>query len=529
MKRKFRFLRSGVLVVLLLLAGAVSAADTRALLSEYVRAFNAADEELYTNAVPNAAAEDFLLKNVPRFTCPDKDIERTYYFRWWTFRKHLRNDLGHWTVTEFLPKVGWSGKGNTIVCPAGHHLREGRWLRDPVYMEDLARFWLSDPEATHRWTYSSWLFTATRLFADVSGRDALPGELLDDAVAYYRHWEAGHHRSRGRVMMGGDGKGGFVSIDNFEGTEVSLGGNGYKPLFASAMWSEAKAISEVAAKVGRADLAEEFAAKAEAVRQSIFKTCWNPDVGFFTTATAEGRKGVVRELHGYAPWYFGLPTGGRDPDWALLGDPQGFAAKFGLTFVERRAPGFALEYTGHECKWNGPSWPFATSVVLTALANDLHARPDAQHSQTSRTLFTSLLHQYAAQQSRVRPDGAIVPWIDENLNPDTGEWMARKMLLTRGGKPAERGKDYNHSTFCDLVIGGLVGIVPEGGGFSVDPLCPSDWGSFRLDNLRFRGHEVDVVWRRADGLSVIVDGRVVARRPDLGRLSVGRDAFDFNP
>lgn len=136
-------------------------------------------------------------------------------------------------------------------------------------------------------------------------------------------------------------------------------------------------------------------------------------------------------------------------------------------------------------------------------------------------MFTSLLHQYAAQQSRVCPDGSTVPWIDENLNPDTGEWMARKMLLARGFKPTERGKDYNHSTFCDLVIGGLVGIVPEdGGGFSVDPLCPSDWDSFRLDNLRFRGHEIEVVWRRPDGLSVIADGRAVACRPDLGRLSV---------
>ena len=522
MKRKCRFLRYGVLAVSLLLAGSVFAADTRALLSEYVRAFNAADEELYTNAVPNAAAEDFLLKNVPRFTCPDKDIERTYYFRWWTFRKHLRNDLGHWTITEFLPKVSWSGKGNTIVCPAGHHLREGRWLRDPRFVEDDARFWLTDPEATHRWLYSSWLFTGVCGIAAVSGRDELPVELLDAAVAYYRRWERGFVRSgwptAKTAFMGGDEKGGFLSIDNYEGTEISLGGNGYKPLFTSAMWSEAASIAKVAKAVGRQDLAAEFSAKAEAVRQSLFAQCWNPACAFFTTCATNGQKGAARELHGYAPWYFGVPTEGRDPNWALLDDPQGFAAKFGLTFVERRTPGFALDYTGHTCKWNGPSWPFATSIALTALANDLHARPT---SQTSRILFTSLLHQYAAQQSCVRPDGSTVPWIDESLNPDTGEWMTRKMLLARGGKPVERGKDYNHSTFCDLVIGGLVGIVlADDGGLTVDPLCPREWEFFRMDNLRFRGHDVEVVWRRSNGLSVIADGRVVARRPDLGRLFV---------
>ena len=59
-------------------------------LRDYVAAFNAADEELYTNAVPNAAAADFLERNVPAFECPDADVERTYAFRWWTYRKHLK-------------------------------------------------------------------------------------------------------------------------------------------------------------------------------------------------------------------------------------------------------------------------------------------------------------------------------------------------------------------------------------------------------------------------------------------------------
>ena len=53
-------------------------------------------------------------------------------------------------------------------------------------------------------------------------------------------------------------------------------------------------------------------------------------------------------------------------------DPQGFQAPFGPTTAERRHPGFAVSYEGHECQWNGPSWPFATSVTLTALANVLN-------------------------------------------------------------------------------------------------------------------------------------------------------------
>ena len=51
--------------------------DTRALLSTYVKRFNAKDDELYVNAISNAAAANFLSANIPRFACPNKDIERT--------------------------------------------------------------------------------------------------------------------------------------------------------------------------------------------------------------------------------------------------------------------------------------------------------------------------------------------------------------------------------------------------------------------------------------------------------------------
>lgn len=506
--------------------------DTKDLLRSYVRRFNSKDVELYTNEVSNAEAEDFMLTNCPRFACPDKDIERTYYFRWWTFRKHLRHDLGVWTVSEFLPKVSWSGAGNTIVCPAGHHLREGRWLRDPKYATENARFWLADPRATHRWGYSSWLFTGACGVAEVTGDEALPGELLDSAVAYYRRWEEGFERNgwpqAKTARMGGDGNGGFLSIDNYEGSEISLGGHGYKPLFASAMWSEAAHIAKIAKSTGRAELAAEFAGKAEAVRQSVLAHCWNPAVGFFTTEATNGVKGAVRELHGYAPWYFGMPTDGRSADWMQLTDPQGFAARYGLIFPERRAKGFTVDYKGHECKWNGPSWPFATSIALTALANDLH-----RSSSPSPRLFTSLLWQYADAQRRTHPkpwrekgsdsDWEVVPWIDENKHPDKDEWLSREIIRKTPSMvnrfPRERGKDYNHSTFCDLVISGLVGFVPKGAGFTVDPLFPADWDYLVLEDLRYRGHDISIRWQRGVGLCVLMDGKEVAQRETVGRLS----------
>ena len=209
--------------------------DTETILRDYVRRFNAMDEECYANAIPNAEAEAWMMENVPRFACPDKDIERTWYFRWWTYRKHLRRGAGGgWRVTEFLPEVTWAGTDNTIVCPAGHHFREGRWLRNPQVLADNARFWLSSPDADHRWRYSSWLFTGVCQFAEAHGLDDLPVQLLEDAVRFYRRWEEGFEvplwPAEGQGRMGGDGAGGFLSVDSREGTEYSLGGSGWKPL-----------------------------------------------------------------------------------------------------------------------------------------------------------------------------------------------------------------------------------------------------------------------------------------------------------
>ncbi|MCP4311263.1 MAG: hypothetical protein GY790_08380, partial [Bacteroidetes bacterium] len=122
--------------------------------SHYIDEFNAGDEELYVNAIPNHEAWEFLSNNIPLFDCPDKELEKSYYFRWWTFRKHIKNTPGGYVITEFLPQVSWSGKHNTISCAAGHHFYEGRWLHDTQYLDNYARFWFRKGGSPRR--YSFW-------------------------------------------------------------------------------------------------------------------------------------------------------------------------------------------------------------------------------------------------------------------------------------------------------------------------------------------------------------------------------------
>src|SRR5262249_15970713 len=146
----------------------------------YVDRFNAEDRSTQTLSIPNDRAWEFLRSNIPLFDCPDKEIEEIYYYRWWSYRKHLKQTPAGWVVTEFLPDVSWASKYNTISCAAGHHIREGRWLRDASFAQSYARFW-TFPEASPR-NYSFWFADSVRALTLASGDRSLERELLPNLV-----------------------------------------------------------------------------------------------------------------------------------------------------------------------------------------------------------------------------------------------------------------------------------------------------------------------------------------------------------
>ena len=134
--------------------------------------FNCDDVDLYRNAIGNGRALSTIGQEIPLFECPDEEIERTYYFRWWTYRKHLRKTEKGWVVTEFLPDVSWAGKYNTISCPMGHHLREGRWLRNQDYLDDYTRIMLDEGTLTGPRAYANGPAWASLERAKVTGNGA---------------------------------------------------------------------------------------------------------------------------------------------------------------------------------------------------------------------------------------------------------------------------------------------------------------------------------------------------------------------
>jgi predicted GH43/DUF377 family glycosyl hydrolase len=487
-----------------------------------VDAFNAGDRELYAQHVPNAAAWEFLKANVPLFECPDKDLEEIYYFRWWTYRKHLKETPDGFVVTEFLPKVGWAGKQNSINCAAGHHLYEGRWLHDPKYLDDYSLFWFRKGGEPRR--YSFWAADAMWARYLVTGDKALVLDLLPDLVKNYEAWEKSNL----------DPSGLFWQIDDRDGMEVSIGGSGCRATLNSYMYGDAAAIAKIADLAASGDLARRYREKAARTRQLVLARLWDDEAKFFKVLPrgAGARLADVREEHGYTPWYFNLPGPEQAVAWREVMDPQGFYAPFGPTTAEQRHPKFTISYQGHECQWNGPSWPFATAVTLTAMANLLAGPP--QTAVTAKD-YLDLLRIYAKSHHLKLEDGRVAPWIDENLNPQTGDWISRTRLKAwkngtwdpgKGGE--ERGKDYNHSTYCDLIITGLVGLRPRPDDVvEVNPLAPEGaWDWFCLDNVLYRGRVLTVLFDKTGtrygkgaGLRVLADGKEIAMSDKLGRVT----------
>jgi hypothetical protein len=517
-------------------------------LKAYVEQFNARDNELYANTYPNAKALDFLAANIPLFECPEPSIEETYYFRWWTYRKHLRQTPDGWVVTEFLPDVCWASKHNAISCAAGHHLYEGRWLRDPRPLDEYAAFWLRksdypEDQKPSKWTlgyrsFSSWLADAVWARYCVTGDPALPRELLPDLIADFREWEKLRREPGGL----------FWQVDTQDGMEFMIGGSGRRPSINSYMYGNLRAIAAIARLNHDGDTAAAFTADAERLRRLVQETLWDDKARFFKTwVNEEGAKPHydwqkvapriypagdfvdVRELIGFIPWYFNLPEPGFEDAWAQLLSPHGFLAPFGPTTAEQRHPHFRYKHT-HDCMWNGESWPFATAQTLTAMANLLNNYDQAVIGKRD---YLEAVRTYARSHRLTLPDGSVVPWSDENLDPFTGEWRARVVNLRRkaAGHDAieERGKDYNHSTFCDLIISGLCGLRPgPDDTLVVNPLIPEGlWDWFCLDNVRYHGRDISIFYDadgsrygKGSGLRVLVDGRELASQPTLREVRI---------
>lgn len=502
------------------------------LLKKYVSDFNNSDQELYKQHIPNSESYTFLAENIPLFECPDKNIERTYYFRWWTYRKHVKKTPVGYIITEFLPDVSWSATYNAITCPGLFHFSEGRWLKNPTYLNDYANFWVyhSGYHKNKKWSHFKAvlghgfpLSDAILQFHKIHPQDKLIANTLNQLAENYEELKKLRTTVLGLYWSNAGGWEG-------DGMEVAVGGNGIRPTINSYMYSQAKALSEMYLMVGDTTKSKKYKTESAQIADLIMKLLWDEKDSFLKvlrkTDFSTQKLTNVKELFGYVPWYYSIPpkNSGYEKAWLQVLDKDGFYAPYGLTTCEQRHPEFRINYEGHECQWNGPSWPYATSQTLVAMANVLQEYP--QNIITRKDYFTQFLI-YTNSQKLQTENGLIVPWIDENLNPYTGDWIARTMLKRKKEQYAERGKDYNHSTYADLLISGVIGLKPRlDNMIEINPCLPENtWDYFCLDRIPYKGNQLTILWDKTGkkynsgkGLTILSNGKVIGKSEHLNRL-----------
>lgn len=480
---------------------------------------------------------EWYLDNIPFLEIDDREIEQVYYYRWMLYRGHIR-EIGPQgtTVTEFLDNVSWARQPYTdLNDSASFHLMEGRWLRKPAVVNDLIdHLYRGGGNDRH---FSESIAAATEAVTLVTGDPRVALRHLDTMQYIYNLWDDHFDRVRNLYWIEPLNDATEYTIASIDASGAGFtdhpssdrhrngfsGGEAFRPSINSYQFGNAMAIARLSALAGKTDEAADYTARAERIRTAVLDQLWSPVFHHFTDrfqrSTPFVHAGDVirgRELVGYVPFAFEVPR--NDPafteryaaSWLHVLSPVEFAGAYGLRTVEPSYPAYMTQYryddaSGKaECQWNGPSWPFQTSQVLTGLANVLN---DYQQSVITAADYRHLLRQYTRQH--FLSDDHLD--LQEDYNPDTGAPIV--------GLP--RSHHYNHSTYIDLIISGLLGLRARSDDtFELNPLLQGEAAQdeatirfFALQDVAYHGHRIGIFYDRdgtrynlGRGVSIFIDG-----------------------
>ncbi|KAM0378937.1 hypothetical protein ACHAPY_005566 [Fusarium culmorum] len=346
---------------LLLLASVASAAATRFLNPDAL--------------LKDLEDQDWFKENTPIIDIPDKAIQEVYYYRWQTYREHL---------VYTGPQYGY--------------------MASEFLSPDVANYWLSGPgqfpkpmkeevnKDTSDWAheYSFWAASALwKQYLVTGDYDFIVGQ-LENLVKQYRGWDNHFNDSLGLYWQIPVWDATEYTAASYESSDPYHGGAGFRPTINAYQYGDAWAISQIAALRGDTKLEDEYRKRAESLRSSMQKHLRDSKAEFcMHRARDNNPSGTLlstREIMGYLPWSFSMPNDDTKlVAFSQLKDSQGFSAKHGPTTTERRSKWYMHE-AQNCCRWDGPSWPFATAQTLTAVENVLNDYP-AQKYITSSDYF----------------------------------------------------------------------------------------------------------------------------------------------
>ena len=470
------------------------------------------------------------LDNIPFFECSDKRIEKTYYYRWEMYKAHIRHvGSNEYVITEFITHMPWDHEPYcTINAASMHHIYEGRWLRDGRYMNGyINNLYNNGGNNRH---YSESVADASYARYLVNGDSAFLISHLDSMKESFTGWN--DHWEEEKQMyyipaMPDATEFTVASIDASGGKGGFEGGEAFRPTINSYMYANALAISKIAAMKGDAATSNEYLDKANALRKHILQDLWNDSTQHFLDRFKVNNQYVhywnfIRnmELAGMIPWYFNVPDDNPKypSEWKHVLDTNYLRGPYGLRTNEPAYQWymhqFIYTFGKPSSQWNGPSWPYQSSQVITGMANLLN---DYQQNLVTNSDYLKLLREFTGQHYL---NDSVINLV-EDYDANTGEPIVFYYWSNH----------YNHSSYNNLIISGLCGIRPSAGdSLEIYPLIDSSISYFALDNLNYHGHDVSVFYDRAGtkynlgkGLTAFVDGRktAISRNGDRGKVNIG--------
>ncbi len=505
----------------------------------------------------SAAYQAWFDKNVPLFECSDPWLTKLWLHRWYLVKKNHSNPRAGLTKQDTFSEGRWKSEwySASITYGAGHVLRELRWLRDPKYARNyfqgfadnqrhdgLFRSWYVDgiarPNADEG-KYTDWI---TAALWDAHLVKPLPQHVLRNVapvlarnVAY---WQTHEQTGRGLLTVdshwwtGMEWQPSFFTKADYQLGDDKSGNDMQNPVerldLTAYQFANARALSQVWRELENDEAAEEAERIAEHIKAGVLKWQWDEESGLFYDVLPETGERIVSAptIAAFYPFYAGLPNQEQARAWAHLLNPSEFWTPFPPASTSQTSPAYSQDKTMRGkpltlCAWNGPTWPHANSLVISGLAQSLRQFGESAHPGGTRTSLFALVNSFGRAQ--FEDNDFARPHTGEYYSGETGQWLTGE-------------RDYLHSTWADLILTALLGIVPRNDDvLEIHPLLPSiengGWAYFCVQDVIYRNRLLTLVWDDPahpedafndgdKGFTIYVSGKRLHHQSDLAPLTV---------
>lgn len=438
--------------------------------------------------------ENYFKNEVPFFTCDDAKLMDFYYWVFCTMRINKYNVLeGDARPSYVCPSkttdwcaLAWDEDSSHIVIGM-------RWFNDPadLQMAEQMILWFSRPNAP--FNYGLLTIAAWEVFKRTGNNEFLREYLTkemerDKAVCDPKNGHICPHtgliRQSDSFLVGWDnsvryGYGGRNK--NLHKLETPI-----ETVDLNTYWvRQAQLMAEMANVLGNTPLAEQMKAKADARAKKVQEMMWDESTGFYYDVFADTHEKLFcKTCCGFFPLLAGIPSTAQSERLVShLKNPKEFYRPFMVATI-------SMDYPIQERScWSGGVAGRNNGLIEEGL---MHYR---RLDMSSELVFKS-------------------------IELFTHHDVPRACIY---GHPNDGNCGYDFmTTDCagalDMLIKRIVGFVPEAD--SAFTLCPTalnrEWSHLRWGPFHYKGHEVEICWDKAEGYSLIWDGKTAFTDPSGG-------------